>query len=86
MDPAKIMKVDRFGSDPEFPQHDGMQRLIWPRSYAALRGATWEGDAWEREEGGVWGGEESSCKGTLSIHLCQTPFGQDGAREAGGQP
>jgi hypothetical protein len=25
-DPADIMEVDRFGSDLEFPQHDGVQR------------------------------------------------------------
>jgi hypothetical protein len=24
-DPAEIAEVDRFGSDPEFPQHDGVQ-------------------------------------------------------------
>jgi hypothetical protein len=25
-DPAKIAEVDRFGPDPEFPQHDDVQR------------------------------------------------------------
>jgi hypothetical protein len=25
-DPAEIAEVDQFGSDPEFPQHDGVQQ------------------------------------------------------------
>jgi hypothetical protein len=43
-DPAEIAEVDRFGSDPEFPQHNDMQRWSSPRSYAAIRGATREGE------------------------------------------
>jgi hypothetical protein len=72
MDLAEIAEVDRFWSNPEFPQDDIVLQWIWPRSYAALWGATWEGDAWEREWGGAWGGEERSSKGIPSINLCQT--------------
>jgi hypothetical protein len=72
-DPAKIAEVDRFGSHLEFLQHDGMQRWGWPHSYTTLRGATWERGR-ERGEGRrmMRRGEESSSKGTPSIHLCQT--------------
>jgi hypothetical protein len=42
--PAEIAEVDWFGLDPEFPQHDNMQWWSSPRSYAALRGATQEGE------------------------------------------
>jgi hypothetical protein len=52
-DPADIAEVDRFGSDVEFPQHDGVQRWSSPRSYAALQGATQEGEL-ERGRGGAW--------------------------------
>jgi hypothetical protein len=37
-DLAEIAKVDRYGSDPKFPQHDGVQRWRDLCSYAALRG------------------------------------------------
>jgi hypothetical protein len=42
--PAKIAEVDRFGSDPEFPQHDGVQRWSNPCSYTTFRRATREGE------------------------------------------
>jgi hypothetical protein len=48
-DPAKIAEVDRFGSDLEFPQHNGVQRGVDLCSYAALQEATQEGEV-EREE------------------------------------
>jgi hypothetical protein len=43
-DLAEIAEVDRFGSYLDFPQHDGVQWWSRPRSYAALRGAAWEGE------------------------------------------
>jgi hypothetical protein len=48
-DPAKIAEVDQFGSDLEFPQHDGVQRGFDLCSYAAIQEATQEGEV-EREE------------------------------------
>jgi hypothetical protein len=34
-DPAEIAKVDRFGSDPKFPQHDGVQQ--WRLTFAPMQ-------------------------------------------------
>jgi hypothetical protein len=39
-DLAEITEVDRFGSDPEFPQNFVVQRWGHSHSYAALWGAT----------------------------------------------
>jgi hypothetical protein len=50
-DPAEIAEVDRFGSDPEFSLHDGVQRWSSPFSYAALWGATHRRETRERELG-----------------------------------
>jgi hypothetical protein len=49
--PAEIAEVDRFGSDPKFPQYDGVQRWSSPCSYAALQRAMREGETCEREVG-----------------------------------
>jgi hypothetical protein len=50
-DPAEIAEVDQFGSDTEFPQHDCVQRWSGPHSYAALWGATREGELEREREG-----------------------------------
>jgi hypothetical protein len=43
-DPAEIAEVDRFGSDPEFLQHDGCSGGVDLPSHAAL----WEPHGKER--------------------------------------
>jgi hypothetical protein len=49
-DPAKIVEVDRFESDPKFPQYDDVQR--WRLTFAPTQhiGEPHEGEV-ERERG-----------------------------------
>jgi hypothetical protein len=55
-DPAEIAEVDRFELDPEFPQHDGMQR--WRLTFAPTQhfGEPHEGEV-ERERGSMRRGD-----------------------------
>jgi hypothetical protein len=78
-DPVEIAEVDQFGSDPEFPLHNGVQCWSSPCSYIALRGATWEGEL-EREG-------EAHKRGELQaprIVCSPPPLGSLYIREKGG--
>jgi hypothetical protein len=63
-DPAKIVKVDRFGIDLKFMHDFVMQRWSRPRSYAAL----WEPHKREGGKGWRMRGREKLFQGAPSIH------------------
>jgi hypothetical protein len=56
---VKIAEVDRFGSDPELPQHDGVPWWSSPRFLLRPLGSH-TGGRDKGERGGVHGGEERS--------------------------
>jgi hypothetical protein len=71
-DPVEITEVDRFRSDLETAQHDGVQRWSRFRSYASLQGATREGEQ-DREEGRHTGDERRARVG--SVVFFSSPWG-----------
>jgi hypothetical protein len=67
-DPAEIAEVYRFGSDPEFLQHNGVQQWSSPRFLHSPTGSHTRGRA--REGGSAWGQERSQL---MRIVSCSPP-------------